>query len=197
MREVTVRLCSALAEATAGVLGPSSEEICSAFGEGPEEGHKYEQGLEHLFYEDRLKELGLFNLEKRRLQGDFTAAFQYLKGVYKLKGSQLLTKVDSDRTKVKGFKLKEGRLRIDVKGSFFTERVVRCWKRLPREVVNAASLEVFKARLNGALGNLISDSKHYSISNPLLNSSLTFRCVPLVHQSRKVYKYLQNDRIIF
>ena len=39
-------------------------------------------------------------------------------------------------------------------GSCFTERVVRCWNRLPREVVDALSLEVFKSRLDGTLGNL-------------------------------------------
>ncbi|KFW62331.1 hypothetical protein AS28_02184, partial [Pygoscelis adeliae] len=54
-----------------------------------------------------------------------------------------------------GFKLKEGRCRLDIRKKFFTMRVVRHWNRLPREVVGAPSLEVFKARLDGALSNLV------------------------------------------
>ena len=111
--------------------------------------------LEHLPYKDRLRKLGLFSLEKRRLWGDLTAAFQYLKGAYKQEGNQLFERIDNSRTRGNGFKLREGRFRLYVRGKFFTERVVRCWNRLPREIVDAPSLEVFKARLDGALGSLI------------------------------------------
>ena len=51
--------------------------------------------------------------------------------------------------------MREGRFRLDVRGKFFTLREVRCWNRLPREVMNAPSLEVLKARLDGSLGSLV------------------------------------------
>ena len=80
------------------------------------------KGLEHLPYEDRLRDLGLFRLEKRRLQEDLMAAFQYLMGAYKKAGEGLFTRACSGRTRGNGFKLKEGGLILDVKKKFFTVR---------------------------------------------------------------------------
>ncbi|KFQ79541.1 hypothetical protein N335_01603, partial [Phaethon lepturus] len=54
-----------------------------------------------------------------------------------------------------GFKLKEGRFRLDIRKKFFTMRVVKCWHRLPREAGDAPSLETFKGGLQGGLSNLV------------------------------------------
>ena len=99
------------------------------------------------------QELGLFSLEKRRLQGDLLAAFQYLKGAYRKHGENLFSRASCNRTRSNAFKLREGKL--DTRKKFFTMRVVKHCHRLPREVVEAPSLVTFKARLDGALNNLV------------------------------------------
>jgi len=113
------------------------------------------RGMEHLSYKKRLRQLGLFSLEKRMLQGHLLAAFQYLKGAYKKAGEGLFTGACRDRTWGNGFKLKEGRFRLAIGKKFFTVSVVRHKNRLPREAVDAPSLEVFKANLDKALSNLV------------------------------------------
>jgi len=99
--------------------------------------------------------LGLFILEQRRLWGDPIAAFQYLKGPYKKDEDRLFSRACCDRSRGNGFKLKEGRFRLDIRKKFATVRVVRHCKMLPREVVDASFLEVFQATLDGTLSKLI------------------------------------------
>ena len=67
------------------------------------------QGMEHLSYEDRLRELGLCSLEKRRLRGELRAACQYLKGNYRKEGDRHFIRLCGDRTRGNGLKVKEGR----------------------------------------------------------------------------------------
>jgi len=88
------------------------------------------RGMEHLFYEERLRELWLFSWQKRRLWGDLVAAFQYLKGAYMKAGEGLFTRSCRNRTRGSGSKLKEGRFRSDIRKKFFTKRKVRPWHRL-------------------------------------------------------------------
>ena len=74
---------------------------------------------------------------------------------YRKAGVGLFLRTGSDRMKRNGFKLEEGRFRLDIRKKFFTVRLMRHRNRLPREFVNAPSLIAFKARLDGALSNLI------------------------------------------
>ncbi|KAK4816307.1 LOW QUALITY PROTEIN: hypothetical protein QYF61_014605 [Mycteria americana] len=153
-REVILPLYSALVRPAPGVLCPALEpavqERHGAVRAGPRKATKMIRRLEHLCYEDRLGDL-----DKRRLQGDLIAAFQHLKGDYKKDGDRLFSRVCSSRTRGNSFKLKEGRFRLGIRKTFFIMRVVKHWTTLPREVVDAPSLEMFKVRLDGALINLI------------------------------------------
>ena len=99
-------------------------------------------------YEERLKELNLFNLTKRRLRGDLIQVFKILKGFDNLDADKFFTLDLSNFTRNNGYKLIGQPLGSFESKHFFFNRVVNVWNQLPCEVVNCNTIQTFKNRLD-------------------------------------------------
>ncbi|KAF7247220.1 Type I inositol 1,4,5-trisphosphate 5-phosphatase [Varanus komodoensis] len=105
-------------------------------------------GLQGMGYEARLRELGLFSLEKRRLRGDLLATYKYVRGCHTEMDRDLFPPAEEGRTSSNGAKFREPRFHLDARKHFLTVRTPRVWNGLPQKVVEAPSVWVFKDRLD-------------------------------------------------
>ena len=120
----------------------------------PEEGHKDDQRCGTPPLEGQAGRDGAYQTREEKASGT-PAAFQYLKGTSGKAGEGLFIRVCSDRMRGNAFKFENSNFRLDIRKKFFTVRVVRYWNELSKDVVDAPSLEMFKARLDGTLSNLV------------------------------------------
>ena len=95
------------------------------------------RGQENRSYDDRLRAMGLFSLEKRRLRSDVMATCEFIMGDHQYLGERLFTRAPQGMMRLNGYKLLQDRFKLDIRKNFFTVRASRVWNSLPLEVVQA------------------------------------------------------------
>ncbi len=107
-----------------------------------------------LSYEDRLRELKLFSLERRSLRGDLIQVFKFINNIIYPGAEYFFQFVGESKTRGHRFKLRKQRTRLLLRQHFFSQRVVDEWNGLPSEVMEAHTVESFKAKLDDFVNSI-------------------------------------------
>ena len=99
-------------------------------------------------YEERLKELNLFSLTKRRIRGDLIEVFKIFKGYSNLDANKYFTIDHTNLTRNNGFKITPKRFKSHEAKHYFFNRIVNIWNKLPSEIVNSNTIESFKNKID-------------------------------------------------
>lgn len=113
--------------------------------------------IRSLPYEDRLRQLNLFSLVRRRQRGDLIEVFKILKGFSDIDGVRLFQPPASANLRGHALKLAKPRARTRTRASFFSHRVIDGWNRLPAEVVESLTVKEFKRKLDECWDRIFPD----------------------------------------
>ena len=157
-REVVLPLCSALVrsrlECCVQWWAPQFKKDGELLKRVQWRAMKMMMGLEHL-YKERLRDVRLFCLEKRRLRGDLITVYKCLKCGSQMDGARFFSVVCSDRSRGSGHELVHRKLLTRTRNNFSTVRVTEHWNRLPREAAEPPFLEILTTHLDPFLCNLL------------------------------------------
>ena len=113
------------------------------------------RGQENRPYNDRLRAMGLFSLEKHRLRGDLMTMYKFIGGDHQDLGERLFTRAPQGMMRSNGYKLLQDCFRPDIRKNFFTVQAPKVWNSLPSEVVQASKLNTFKNKLDAYLAGIL------------------------------------------
>ena len=113
------------------------------------------QGLKSDNYFDKLRELGLFSMVRKRLRGDLIECFKILKGIDRVKKDNFFqTRESSGNIRGHRLKLYKKQCRTDLRRFFFSNRVINIWNSLPAEVVESCTLGSFKSSMDSLFNKI-------------------------------------------
>ena len=128
------------------IWSPQYRKDCELLENVQRRATKLAPALKDLSYEDRLRSLDLPSLYYRRARGDVIQIYKHVKELYNIQARYI--KIDLHETRGHKFRLRKDRVAKKVRQNFLTERAANTWNRLPPEVVEAPSLNSFKARID-------------------------------------------------